>query len=292
MKRSQLIQVMVMIILISATTGIAYAANNSPLNSTNSSDGIIRHLDPTWLVSGYLTVNFDKSTAKVGDIINIEVTAYNTGLVSWCPLKITSPIPKGLKYVSHTVPDRMVQDYNSNSGIWDVYRMKYYDRGAMKKLIITTKVMPEAEGKKLTARAWFSTLVIEVDNELVFKSGIHMESKMSAARPDTLTIRGNSGSGNGNGTGNGDGNGKGNGTGSGSGNGTGYGNGTGIGSSLDDKIDALQSGGGGGKKAYELTNITSPAKETPFNWIYSLLVIMGFLLLISLGYFHKMRNEK
>ncbi|PKL67473.1 MAG: hypothetical protein CVV28_06345 [Methanobacteriales archaeon HGW-Methanobacteriales-1] len=315
-----LIQMAIMVLIISTFICGVYAGNGDQnasdgiYSNNSSSDKIIRHLDPRWLVSGYLTVSIldssmehSVSTAKVGDIVNIKVDAYNDGLASWCPLRIAAPVPKGLKFLSFTMPDINNRDYNPSSGIWNVQRMKYYDRGHHKSIIITAKVLPQAAGKKITARAWFDTLVIEPDNVMVFQSGIHMEHEMSAARVATLSVQatpnsgtnGNGNGNNGNGTGN---NGTGNGTnGNGNGNnGTGNGN-NGNGNSLSgnaseklgeiaNQLKAGGGGGGGGKKVYELTNKTPSTKETPSNLLYSLLLVLAFLVLIILGYFHKLRE--
>ncbi len=62
------------------------------------------------------------------------------------------PIPDGLEYKSHIVPNRTRQDYDPDTGIWNVNNMRHDEKGLMKVLIITTKVSPEAAGKNLTAK--------------------------------------------------------------------------------------------------------------------------------------------
>jgi len=111
--------------------------------------------------SGYLSVEFDKTTANVGDTVTLTVTASNEGLDSWYPVEIYVPIPSGTQYVSHVVPDKTLQNYDPGSGIWNVNRMRHDERGHLKTLIITLKVLPEAAGEPITGTASFQTLMYE-----------------------------------------------------------------------------------------------------------------------------------
>lgn len=130
--------------------------------------------------SAGLTVAFNQTTAHVGDTITIMVTATNDGSSTWHPLKIYISIPQGLQYMSHIVPNRVLQNYDPSTGIWDVNRMSYYGEGQFKQLWITVKVLPEAAGKSLTATARFQTLVIE-------ETGQDITSQQAPARSATVT---------------------------------------------------------------------------------------------------------
>ena len=121
--------------------------------------------------SGYLTVEFDKTTVNVGDTVTMTVTASNEGLDSWYPVQIYVPIPSGMQYVSHVVPDKTLQNYDPGSGIWNVNRMRHDERGHLKTLIITLKVLPEAAGEPITGTASFQTLMIEGTGEDLIASG-------------------------------------------------------------------------------------------------------------------------
>lgn len=121
--------------------------------------------------SGYLSVEFDKTTVNVGDTITMTVTASNEGLDSWYPVEIYVPIPSGTQYVSHVVPDKTLQNYDPGSGIWNVNRMRHDERGHLKTLIITLKVLPEAAGEPITGTASFQTLRIEGTGEDLVASG-------------------------------------------------------------------------------------------------------------------------
>lgn len=92
---------------------------------------------------------------------------------------IKVPIPSGLKYVSHVVPDRTMQDYTQSTGIWNVFQMRAAERGHLKTLIITTKVLPSAEGKVLTVDPSFQSLVI---------NGVHEEDEIRVLRPATFRV--------------------------------------------------------------------------------------------------------
>lgn len=133
--------------------------------------------------SGYLTVEFDKDTANVGDTVTMTVTASNEGLDSWYPVKIYAPIPSGMQYVSHIVPDKTLQNYNPSTGIWDVNRMRHDERGHLKTLIITLKVLPEAAGKTIKGKTSFQTLMLEGTGEDLIASG-----KVPASRTATITV--------------------------------------------------------------------------------------------------------
>ncbi|MBP2046142.1 DUF11 domain-containing protein [Methanobacterium aggregans] len=252
-----------------------------------------------------LTAEFEPKTAQVGDTVTLTVTANNDGLYDWYPVIIMVTHSSGLKYQTFTIPDKTLQNYEESTGIWNVNRMRHEERGLLKTLIITYKVMPSAAGKSLTASARFTKLKIEA-------TGDDIKNNYPAARTDALTVSSssNGNTGHGNGTGNGTGTGTGSGSGNGNGTGSGNGNGNGNGNSLIDAsgnsklasaignltssnknspLKNLQGGGGGGSgKAYEVT--TTP-KKTDTNSIY----ILAALLLIGLilaGYFYGVRRNE
>lgn len=134
---------------------------------------------PSFAAAIYVEVN--PTTAKVGDTVTITVTVNNDYIVDLCPVTVYAPIPEGLQYMSHVVPDKTRQDYDPGSGIWDVNRMRHEERGLLKTLIITTKVMPSAAGKTLTTTARFDRLVIE-------STGTDITNRQPPARPDVLNI--------------------------------------------------------------------------------------------------------
>lgn len=256
-------------------------------------ESISADIDPRTLFGGYLTVEFNQDTAHVGDNVLITVTASNEGLVDLYPVIIYAPIPSGLKYVSHIVPDKQRQDYNPETGFWDVNRMRHEERGHLKTLIITAKVMPEAAGKELTATAKFRTLFLEGYN-------INMADEIATARAHTTKITSNdedNNNGRGKGTGSGNGNGAGNGTGSGNGNGNSLinkiahmGNLTNMGSE-NNFLPNLQSGGGGNGKYFEMYNATDKNPLTSSEQIYAIFGILAIIGIILYGYSKGMKNN-
>ena len=250
-----------------------------------------------------LTAELDPRTAQVGDTVTLTVTANNDGLYDWYPVIIRVTHSSGLEFQSFIVPDKTLQNYDESTGIWNVNRMRHEERGLLKTLVITYKVMPSAAGKTLTASARFKTLQIEA-------TGDDITNNYPAARTDSLTVSSSNGNtGHGNGTGNGTGTGNGSGTGNGNGTGSGNGNGNGNGNSLIDAsgnskiasaignmtssnknspLKNLQGGGGGGSgKAYEVT--TTPQKTNP-DYLY-ILVALLLIGLILAGYFYGVRRE-
>lgn len=317
MKKS-VISGMLIFVLIVSTMGTVYADNNETNNeidnssssSNSSASSTLLSAMVKALFSGMLYVSFNQSTAHAGDTVTITVTANNDGMVDWCPLKISAPIPSGLQFLSFVIPDKNLQNYNYTTGIWDVYRMKHIERGQLKYLIITAKVKPGTEGKKITATARFQTLIAEGYGVDVIALGIAPKP-----RSDTLTIlsKNSTESGNGNGKGNGTGSGNGNGDDTGSGNGKGNGDGSGtdptnilgnaqianaVGnfteSEKNNPLQNLQTGGGGGsgknQKAYEVTmNNTRTPTNSIGMYILAILLIIG---LLAAGYFYGIKRDE
>ena len=255
-----IISVMVMLVIVSSSMGFAFAQ-----------------------FSGYLSVEFDQTTASVGDTVTMTVTASNEGLDSWCPVKIYAPIPSGMQYVSHIVPDKTLQNYDPGSGIWDVNRMRHDERGHLKTLIITLKVLPEAAGENIKGYTSFQTLMLEGTGENLLDSGDNSRTATITIEPESEpeledlpenppVPAGGPGNGPGDGTGNGSG--------------SGVGNGTGVG--LD--LSTLTGGGGGNNgQAYEVFNSTAPA-EDPQNILYGLAALL-LMALILLGYLYGTKRK-
>lgn len=76
---------------------------------------ILSLITPTAAVDGTLSVSVTPQPVHVGDTVYITVTASNEGIDDWEQLMIKVPIPSGLKYVSHVVPDRTMQDYTQST---------------------------------------------------------------------------------------------------------------------------------------------------------------------------------
>jgi len=257
-----IILAMVLLVIVSSSMGFAFAQ-----------------------FSGYLSVEFDQTTAGVGDTVTMTVTASNEGLDSWYPVMIYAPIPSGMQYVSHIVPDKTLQNYDPSSGIWNVNRMRHDERGHLKTLIITLKVLPEAAGENIMGYTSFQTLMLEGTGEDLLASGEVPNSRTSTitieaepeAEPedppeDSPVPAGGPGNGPGDGIGNGSG--------------SGVGNGTGVG--LD--LSTLTGGGGGNNgQAYEVFNSTAPT-EDPQNILYGLAALL-LMALILLGYLYGTKRK-
>jgi len=257
-----IISVMVLLVIVSSSMGFAFAQ-----------------------FSGYLSIEFDQTTASVGDTVTMTVTASNEGLDSWYPVEVYAPIPSGMQYVSHVVPDKTLQNYDPGSGIWNVNRMRHDERGHLKTLIITLKVLPEAAGESITGTTSFQTLMLEGTGEDLIASGevpnsrsatitIEPESEPEDPPEDPTVPAGGPGNGPGDGTGNGSGSGVGNGTGTG----------------LD--LSALTGGGGGNNgQAYEVFNSTAPTEADPQDMLYGLAALL-LVAVILLGYLYGNKRKQ
>ncbi len=136
-------------------------AENPQQTTIDSGSTVINPVDPTLLYSGSLSLGTSEATAHVRDTVQILVTITNTGLVDWCPVSVYLPVPNGTKFVSFVVPDKYLQNYDPASDVWDIYRMRYVERGQQRTGILTVEVLPEAAGKTLSVMAKFNQLVLE-----------------------------------------------------------------------------------------------------------------------------------
>jgi uncharacterized repeat protein (TIGR01451 family) len=295
-----------LILMIISSLGAVYAPNGSDNSSSggssgngNSTDVEVKYpMDPTLLFSGSLSIGVSQSTVKVNDTVQIIVTATNTGLVDWCPVKIYMPVPPDTQFVSFVVPDRNLQNYDPSTGIWDVYRMRYIERGQQKTAILTVKVLDSAAGKTLPAVTNFNQLVLE-------GYGVDV-TYLTNSRSTSIYVEPLGG-----GPGK-DGNKTGNETGNHTGtdpNGNDNGNGPHHITIPGDKVNAniiqnltqssdnspsksLQSGGAGGgnenPKAYEIDQVPPISKDDIPSYLIAVLLIIG---MIVAGYYYGIKKE-
>lgn len=177
----------------------AVNAENPQQIMNDSSSTVPYPVDPTLLYSSSLSLVTSEATAHVGDTVQILVTITNTGLVDWGHVSVYLPVPNGTKFVSFVVPDRNIQNYDPDTDVWNVYRMRYNERGQQKTGILTVEVLPEAAGKTLSVMAKFNQLVLE-------GYGIDMAKQDPLARSTRIVVL-NGGNSNGNCSGNWSGNG-------------------------------------------------------------------------------------
>jgi len=315
-----------LILMIISSLGVIYADNgsddggtsgnggNGSGNSTDTTnDDVLFPIDPALLYSGSLSVGVSQSTVHVNDTVQIVVTATNTGLVDWCPLKIFMPVPSDTQFVSFVVPDRNLQNYDPGTGIWDVYRMRHIERGQQKTAILTVKILDSAAGKTLPVVANFNQLVLE-------GYGVDYTSNVAAARSTSIQVlpinngtgtNGNNGKGDNGTTGNGIDGTNGTKTNNGDGDNDTNGNDKNPISVIGDKINShiitnmtqssdnnpsksLQSGGSGGggganpQKAFEIDKVSPVSKDDTFSYLIAVLLIIG---MIVAGYYYGIKRE-
>lgn len=100
-----------------------------------------------------ITVSFDKPTVNVGEQVMMIVTVTNTGPGDLSDIKVSAPIPAGMKFMTSTTGTTK-NLYNSTTGIWQVDNLKLSSKeGGKKTLNITLEVLPELAGKIITANA-------------------------------------------------------------------------------------------------------------------------------------------
>lgn len=305
-----------LILMIISSLGAIYAANGSDDSGGTSSGGsngignttdttddtVLIHIDPSLLYSGSLSVYVSKQTVHVNDTVQIVVTATNTGLVDWCPLKIYMPVPSDTQFVSFVVPDKNLQNYDPATGIWNVYRMRYKERGQQKTAILTVKILDSAAGKTLPVVSNFNQLVLE-------GYGVDMVGEVPSARSSSIHVLPIS-----NGTGKPPGGGDGTGDPGkhpGNGDDNTIGNGknptTVVGNTINSNIltnrtqsqdksmtKSLESGGaagGGGsnqQKSFEIDKVPPISKDDMISYLIAVLLIIG---MIVAGYYYGIKKE-
>ncbi len=114
----RIVTFVLMCFLFFSILGIAFSENN-PNASINAS--------------------FSPAEAKIGDNVTLTVTIINNGPYDFSNVLIMAKLPQGLTYQSHfTGLER--NNYDPNTGIWDVGSMNFGKKGAQKTLNITAKV--------------------------------------------------------------------------------------------------------------------------------------------------------
>lgn len=214
----------------------------------------------------------------VGDTFTITVSAENDGFGDWENVYLSAPLPKGLQYISHVMPDITNQNYNPSTGIWEIDQMKWTGRGHHKSMIVTVKALPEAAGETLSFKSRFTSLIF-VDGSNYNRTD--MVANGWAPYGSTINIKVLSKTPDGNRTENRTENR----TDPGIGPGIGPGNGNGdknLVTALGN--NQLQAGGGGGK-AYEVTK----AQNSSSMYLLALLLIVA---MIVVGYFYGIRKER
>ncbi len=98
-------------------------------------------------------VKFDKGTVHVNDTINLIITITNPGPDDLSNVAIYAPFPNGLNLMSFSTGTTK-NNYNIDSGIWQVDYLRLSSRGGgVKTLTITAMVGPELAGKTVKATA-------------------------------------------------------------------------------------------------------------------------------------------
>lgn len=116
-----------------------------------------------------IAVSFDKTTVNVGEQVVMIVTVTNTGPGDLSDIKVSAPIPAGMKFMTSTTGTTK-NLYNSTTGIWQVDNLKLSSKeGGKKTLNITLEVLPELAGKTITANASFLS-VTDTSNSAPLKS--------------------------------------------------------------------------------------------------------------------------
>lgn len=89
--------------------------------------------------SASITASFNPSEVKIGDNVTLVVTITNNGPFDFTKVLVKAKLPQGLTYLSHyTGLDK--NNYDPNTGIWDVGNMNFGKKGATKTLNITATV--------------------------------------------------------------------------------------------------------------------------------------------------------
>jgi uncharacterized repeat protein (TIGR01451 family) len=233
-----------------------------------------------------INVAFDRSTANVGDQVNLIVTIANTGPNDLSSIFVSAPLPNGLKFMmSATGTTKNL--YNPDTGVWQVDNLKLSSQGGgIKTLTITAEVTPELTGDTITASASYIS---------VFSGDPPVSLPLSSSTSDSLTIidpnaGNNTGDNTGNNTGNTN-NTNNNNIPENSTNVTSLGNALDLIGNIDDVgIQDIGQSEQIGQKAYEISNENSPNKENQDfpSTIWGLLIISGVIIL---GYLVGIRNN-
>ena len=109
-----------------------------PDKENNKAEVVARFADP------YVEKIANKSSAKVGDIVEYTITVGNNGPAHAFGVKVDEPTPQGMEYDSHEFVGTVKGRYSDNT--WDVGRVLV---GNTHKLIVRYRILPGNEGKRL-----------------------------------------------------------------------------------------------------------------------------------------------
>ncbi|MEW6010946.1 MAG: hypothetical protein CIT03_06780 [Methanobacterium sp.] len=267
-----IIKFLLIIIIVSSISGLTFASESDSINETSNGTS-------SGKASARISINFDRSEAKVGDTVIITVAIINDGNIDLTNIMVLVPLPEGLQYLSHAT-DTSKALYSA-AGVWDVGNLRTTSRlGGVKYLYLTAKVLPSAEGKNLIATARYLSIEPESTDTNFQKPGM---------ASSTLRIEIIEESGNGNATGNG------------TGNMTEGNSSTGNNQAIINELKNTTSKGGletlkdlsnlqNEGKAYEVTNDTSSTPSNDPGSIYAIITGFIFSLLILVGYFKGVRG--
>lgn len=120
-------------------------STNSTGNDTNSTGNDTNGTNNT--SSLILSIIPEKTSASPGELINYTIVINNTGAQNFTNLQIESPLPSGLKYVSHATN---ITNNNYVNGTWTMGNLK---SGNCKYLNITAIVLLDQVGQNATLSA-------------------------------------------------------------------------------------------------------------------------------------------
>ncbi len=183
------ISILIMITASILCVSLAGTVNANIAPSDNNSTIIIPSNDDS-LIFGHLFVLANQTTANVNDTVSIIDTVDNLGMINWQNVLVYIPIPKGLEYLSYSLPYKDTSYYNPATGIWSINS----NLGRADIIIIETKVLPEASGQTINISSKIQQLMISNSTE-------DKSSLIPPSRTGILTINNQTGNnGNSNGT--------------------------------------------------------------------------------------------
>lgn len=92
-----------------------------------------------------IKASFNPSNVKIGDNVTLIIAIANNGPNDYSNVSVMAKLPQGLKYISHSTGlDK--NNYDPNTGIWDVGNMNFGKKGAQKTLNITAQVTSPLSG--------------------------------------------------------------------------------------------------------------------------------------------------